>query len=596
MLPPIPRLFFGWVLWLLLWVLSGLLSLNTDVPAVFVLLFALAPAVVIPLGLRTLVVHEHSAFFKRLLAWDFVAACLCLSAFFWPVGLRSGLYVLPWVLLCYGFAGVGIWRLLRFGFEAWEEVTVNVGLIFLAVGGTWLLMSRLGLQPFNFSPVIVFLTAIHFHFAGLVSCFIVGASGRLFMKSSPRVQQAYSAVIAGSLVGIPLLALGITFSPVLEGLAGVVFALSLMGWSGLMLFVGLRQCRRLASQLLLTVAALSILISMFWALAYAIGTYFGEVWVSIPQMGWRHGAFNVLGYALPAFVALALERPVSRLSTKQIPWSQLTGVGFIGSDFFERTGALAESQDEDATLPNGLVDDLDTYTRPDFNPRDLPASIRHFYEHTANYQLRVTPVWQPGFKLAGTVFRWVMDRLGQMALPVKTEHQSDTVRSQILPLRDERDGRQDVRAWVRTYADTEKVVYAAAYSQHRQRDDQRQIYMNIAFPLPYSQLTSVLRPDALECPDQTQSLALTSLPVNNQRGDQGIYWVVRGFGVRLPINETIRVYTPEQVEDWPAEVVPQTRLLAQHDMWVCGVHALRLHYLIYLDSKDNFATMNQHQN
>lgn len=587
MLSTLPRLFFGLALWLIMLLLNGIIPLNTDVPAVFVLLFALAPAVVTPLGLRTLVVHEHSAWFKLLLKWDFVAACLCLSAFFWPVGLLSGLYVLPWVVICYGLAGVGLFRLLRFGLEAWEEVLLNVGLLFLAVGGSWLLLARLGLRPLDFSTVIVFLTAIHFHFAGFASCFILGASGRWLMRESTRVQQVYLGVMACSLLGIPLLAMGIAFSPALEVLAGVVFALSLVGWAGLMLSIGLRQCRFWVSKALLAISALSIVWSMFWALSYAIATYFDQVWVSIPQMGWRHGVFNVLGYALPALIALAIERPVARIGAKQMPWSRLTGTGFIGPDFFERTGAMAEFSDEDATLPHGLIDDLETYTRPDFKPCELPVAIRHFYEHTAAYQLRVTPVWQPGFRWAGRGFRWVMDRLGQMALPVETEHQSDAIHTRILPLLDTRDGRQDVRAWVRTYADTEKVAYAAAYSQHRQSDDQRQVYMNIAFPLPYSQMTSVLRLEAIEMPDskQKQALSLTSLPVHQKRGDQGVYWVVRGFGVRLPINETIQVFTPEQVIDWPAEVVPQTSLLAQHDMWICGLHCLRLHYLIYLDSK-----------
>ena len=134
---------------------------------------------------------------------------------------------------------------------------------------------------------------------------------------------------------------------------------------------------------------------------------------------------------------------------------------------------------------------------------------------------------------------------------------------------------------MRTYVDTHSVAYAAAYSQHRQRDDQRQVYMNIAFPLPYSQMTSVLRLDTLTAADKIQTLCLTSLPVQQQFGDQGVYWVIRGFGVRLPINETIQVFTPEQGSDWPAEVLPQTKLLAQHDMWVLGLHCLRLHYLIY---------------
>ena len=58
-----------------------------------------------------------------------------------------------------------------------------------------------------------------------------------------------------------------------------------------------------------------------------------------------------------------------------------------------------------------------------------------------------------------------------------------------MALDDARDGRTNVRAWVRWYADTGEAIYAAAYATHALGS---QVYMNIAFPLPLGNLTSIL--------------------------------------------------------------------------------------------------------
>jgi len=309
-----------------------------------------------------------------------------------------------------------------------------------------------------------------------------------------------------------------------------------------------------------------------------VATYFNQVWVSIPQMGWRHGLFNVLGFALPALVALYLEKPQPRVASKEMPWSQLRATGFVGPDFFERLGAVSALT---YPAPTGLISDWDSYRRDDFEPRHLPLAIQDFYQQTANYSLRVLPVWQPGFGLAGKLFRKLMDRIGQMALPIQSEQREDNIESLILSVSDALDSRQNVRAWVRTYRDTQQVAYAAAYSQHRKDE---QCYMNIAFPLPFCQLTSILRLDLLPTEADSPALSLSSLPMHNQ-GDQGVYLVFKALSVRLPINETIQVWTPEQVSEWPAQIWPDTTVLAQHDMWICGLLCLRLYYTIYPEQK-----------
>jgi hypothetical protein len=118
---------------------------------------------------------------------------------------------------------------------------------------------------------------------------------------------------------------------------------------------------------------------------------------------------------------------------------------------------------------------------------------------------------------------------------------------------------------VRTYADgAREAIYIAAYSSHA-RDGHRA--MNIAFPLPWSNMTSILRMDLRD----DGGVSLTTLPRDEARdGDQGVYLVVSGRGLRLPLDETIDVWANADGS-----------LGAIHDMWIFGIRYLRLDYQLF---------------
>lgn len=92
-------------------------------------------------------------------------------------GTTAALLATPWlvVCLCAGAGGVAwIWRWRgladapRRGGEGPPVVplsglTVSVGLVHLAVGAAWLVVSRLGLRPLDLTTDVVRLTAVHFH-------------------------------------------------------------------------------------------------------------------------------------------------------------------------------------------------------------------------------------------------------------------------------------------------------------------------------------------------------------------------------------------------------------------------------------------------
>jgi hypothetical protein len=223
-----------------------------------------------------------------------------------------------------------------------------------------------------------------------------------------------------------------------------------------------------------------------------------------------------------------------------------------------------------------LVDNLEDYQRADFPVTALNPAIRAFYENTAAHGLLVIPSWQPGFRLLARLYKRFSTHIGQMNLPLQPESDEDQITSRIVPLDESRDGRHGVRAWIRTYTKTGAAVYVAAYATHREG---KQSYMNIAFPLPGGNLTSILRLALRDPQDPDAGLVLTSLHAGQRIGAEGVYFSSPLLTVRLPINETISVWSAEQGVNPAAPTA--TTVVARHDMWLLGIPFLVLHYFIY---------------
>jgi len=217
----------------------------------------------------------------------------------------------------------------------------------------------------------------------------------------------------------------------------------------------------------------------------------------------------------------------------------------------------------------GLVDDLDAFARRDFNAASVNAEIRRFYEQTADYEMEVIAEWQPGFRQAGRIWRRWAERIGQLGLPRHQELEDLDVEAEIVDVDERHDGRAGCRGWIRKFRQTGHAIYVAIYAEH---ENEGRRYMNIAFPLPFSNLTSILRFDHAD-----KGIALTTRPRRDGIGDEGIYLVTPILPVRLPIDETILVWRANN------ETRPERRdkvLEARHDMWLFGILYLKLRYAI----------------
>jgi hypothetical protein len=232
------------------------------------------------------------------------AALLLTGSFLLPPGVPALLCALPWAIALGCMAVAGVLRVSRRHLVPLAELTRDAGLIYAVVGGVWLLADRGGMHPLGFDSIIVILTAVHFHYAGLVLPIVAG----LALGRQPG-QRAGQLAAWGVIVGVPLVAAGITASqagwgPGVELLATLV--LMLAGWG-----VAWMHFRLAARE-----AAVPGVVRMFWAVAACVlfagmllaGIYGSRSlglalpWLDIPWMRALHGTLNSLGFALFALL------------------------------------------------------------------------------------------------------------------------------------------------------------------------------------------------------------------------------------------------------------------------------------------------------
>ena len=290
----------GAVVWCGLWLstLGGIVDLSW-----IALLFALAPLVIVPLGLHLTDQMENSSTNSLPERWARAvhapAALLAVVSLLLAPGLLAGAFASAWIAFCALLAACVPLRLCRGGLARLDALFPAVSFTYSLVGAAWLVASRLGLNPMGFQEPIVLLTAVHFHYAGFAAPLLARPTGRAFGHGgkSTLAIALYRVVAPGVLLGPGVLAMGFVIGPRVKLAAALILALSEVCLA--FLFVsGLVRIRPFAAQLLLTLAAASVAFSMALAAVWAIGEYPLQPFVNLDQMERFHGTANAFGFTL----------------------------------------------------------------------------------------------------------------------------------------------------------------------------------------------------------------------------------------------------------------------------------------------------------
>ena len=290
------------VVWLIL-VVGVLLSFF--LLSIFDLLFLLAPWVVVPLAL-SLVPEQASRISqvnKLVVRYLLLpGAALTTASFFLDDGLRAGALVCPWLVVGAFLALDGLDRLIRTRLQSFVEFCFAVGEGYALVGALWLLASRMGLQPAGFHEPIVLLTAVHFHYAGLMAAILAGLAA-----SSMRTPLFLRIALACAVIGPGLLGLAFLVGPKLKlaavglmvlGECGIAFATFRVGWG---------EASAIGGRMLIA-ASVCVILGMALAGMWAAGEYPLHALVNLEQMARYHGILNSVGFGLCSLVGWTLLR------------------------------------------------------------------------------------------------------------------------------------------------------------------------------------------------------------------------------------------------------------------------------------------------
>ncbi|WP_062109296.1 YndJ family protein [Bacillus niameyensis] len=496
------------------------------------LMLTLAQIVFIPIVLQ-LVQNKGDWFYKNYFLFA-IPAYIAVAILQWTDrtafdgGLAAIYLLFTLVVSLYGVA-----RFLRRGFRALEEFTIDLGLIYLAIGGMWFFASEANIDT-GFSALITWLTAIHFHYSAFLLPIFVGFLGRL---RKPRLFRLVCFLI---LISPLVVAIGITFSRWIELFSVIFYIIGIIG----LLVITLQARFKTAWQksiVLISFAALPVTIG--FSLLYALGNLGSSFYVTIDFMLRFHGVMNCLIFGLLGVIGWSLCVPISKVRALNFPVSRMRGKIVVG----ER---LLKKKIDNRKKYRGLVDNMEIYESVSPSP-----SVRDFYENTLDYRLFAIVKWKGWFKPLAYVYRFASRHVKQLNLPFSNKEVE--MIGGIYPIHDDADGRKAPRAWVRKVRD--EVVFVAIYSEHQ---TETKTYMNIALPLPWSSMIGIL-----ELKQMGEGLQLSSKGCHES--DAGIYLAWKQFLFKLPLSEVFHV-----------DEVASGELKAHHKMRILGVPFLTIDYRI----------------
>ncbi|WP_281202441.1 YndJ family protein [Cytobacillus kochii] len=519
---------------LILYIILFIITLLVSIDSGYFLLLTVAQMIYVPTMI--LLIVEKGDWIDRY-GWLFITIGV-LSIFILTVftsGVTnwffSTIYLFYTVFICF----YGVWRFLNRGFTLFEEFLIDVGLIYFAIGGLWTFAHYNGIDT-GFSPMITWLTSIHFHYASFLLPVFAGFLGRVLKGKRRGFYYCSTAVLIAPL----LLAIGIAVSYWLEVVSVVLY---IYGIYGLIYYALRARIHRLFYKSLAVISFASLGVTILFSVAYIISRFGGNEGITIPFMLQFHGITNSVFFALCGCLAWFFIRPQSRFVKHNIPLSHVRGGMMVGEEVLTKV--------KDNRKVEGLVEELQSYSS-----RSIPKPYRDFYEHTGEFRLYATVHWAKWFKPFAFCYYQVSRFVKQIHLPLHSN--KIEMNGELVSVSSKVDGRTNPRAWVRKI--NNDVCFIALYAAHEHLGKK---YINISLPLPFSAMTGIL---SLKM--DKENLVLTSFQENEQ-SHEGIYFQWRNHFFRLPLNEKFTMF-----------VSKDDKLMANHHMWIFGISFLFISYEI----------------
>lgn len=294
--------------WFVVEVLGGLLLLafmtwlwdtRIQISLWVVALLMVSPLLLIRIGERF---RLGTTGWSKMVAPHTIAATLLAISFMNPPSMVSAAYSVPWFIirLAVAFDVMLTWRHLPI--KTPGQQCFDFAFIFPAIGAAWLVAQRANWTPWNFDPLIVLLTAAHFHHAGFTLPLMAGLNA----KASPGCWTRFSCVAI--LAGVPLVAAGITCTHFgvlrfVEPFGVTVLVLGALGVAVSQIRRGMAKQHNGLVRAGFVISGASLLSAMILAMGFGLRHVVPNWALTMPQMWMIHGTLNAFGFGLCGLLA-----------------------------------------------------------------------------------------------------------------------------------------------------------------------------------------------------------------------------------------------------------------------------------------------------
>ncbi|QGM29262.1 hypothetical protein GI482_02100 [Bacillus sp. N3536] len=490
----------------------------------YFLMLTVAQILFVPLVLRLVLRTEQRIYFLVIPAIIAVSLLQMTGETKFDILLAFIYLLFTLVVATYGFK-----RFVQRGFSHLEEFAIDMGFMYLFIGGLWFFASIVELDT-EFSPILTWLTGIHFHYSSFLLPIFIGFLGRIYKPIG------YKLLTTIILISPMVVAIGITFSTLIEFVSVILYIIGIYGF----IILSLKTTYKNSLQKRCVVTSFGALgITIIFSLLYTMGNAFGLFGVTIDFMLKFHGFLNCVVFATIGVVGWSIWTPPTRYLGWSFPVSNIMGKWNVGEKIL--------SNHKGNSSYSGLVDDMNVYV----DSKALPSRIIDFYENTQRYRLFSEVSWHTWFKPFAVIYKIFSKKMQQLNLPISSKQMEMT--GNIVAIED---GRMKTRAWIRKVE--QDVIFVALYSLHQKGDKS---YMNIALPLPWSTMIGIL-----ELHEKNGKLLLTSKRASTS--DAGIYLAFGNNVFKLPLEEQFLLEEKSDV------------LTARHQMRIFSVPFLTIKYKI----------------
>ena len=233
----------------------------------------------------------------------FVSAAVALAgSFHLEPGIEAALLASPWLLARLFVVKQVAMECLKTGLPSAATTCVHAAAVFPAIGAAWLVAHRANWTPWGFDPLIVLLTAAHFHHAGFTLPLMAGLNAR----ASPGCWTRFSSVAV--LLGVPLVAVGITGThfgvlKFLEPFGVAILVLGALGVAVSQVWRGLEPQPSILTRLGFFISGASLFAAMVLALGFGLRYVISNFALTMSQMWKINGTLNAFGFGLCGILA-----------------------------------------------------------------------------------------------------------------------------------------------------------------------------------------------------------------------------------------------------------------------------------------------------